>query len=109
MENNCAFAIYDSFPVTPCHCLVIPKRHIESYFDMHDNELLAINDLLKICRDTILKIDYTVQGFNIGVNIGESAGQSVFHVHVHLIPRRAGDSENPKGGVRGVIPNKQQY
>ena len=90
----------NSFPVTPCHCLVIPKRHIESYFDMHDNELLAINDLLKI-KGYNTKIDYTVQGFNIGVNIGESAGQSVFHVHVHLIPRRAGDSENPKRRCKG--------
>jgi diadenosine tetraphosphate (Ap4A) HIT family hydrolase len=109
IDNKFAFAIYDNFPVSTCHCLIIPKRHVESYFDIDDNELLAINDLLKICKEKILINDCSVKGFNVGINIGETAGQSVFHVHIHLIPRRTGDVYNPKGGVRSVIPSKQQY
>lgn len=109
IDNKFAFAIYDNFPVSAYHCLIIPKRHVESYFDIDGNELLAINELLKACKERILINDYSVKGFNIGINIGEIAGQSIFHVHVHLIPRRTGDVDNPKGGVRGVIPNKQQY
>lgn len=109
IDNKFAFAIYDNFPVSTYHCLIIPKRHVESYFDVDDNELLAINDLLKICKEKILINDHSVKGFNVGINIGETAGQSIFHVHIHLIPRRTDDVDNPKGGVRGVIPNKQQY
>jgi len=109
LNGKLAYAIYDEFPVSSYHCLVIPKRHIESFFDVLDEELLEINYLLKQCKIKILEQDNTIEGFNLGVNIGQVAGQSIFHVHVHLIPRRSGDVKNPKGGIRGIIPNKQNY
>ncbi|MBU4269301.1 HIT family protein [Candidatus Dependentiae bacterium] len=108
-ESKLAYSIRDKFPVTTGHSLIITKRHVESFFDLTNNEILEINELLKKIKEEILQEDKTVTGFNVGVNIGLSAGQSVFHVHVHLIPRRLGDIENPKGGVRGIIPNKRDY
>jgi len=109
INGKLAFVRLDKFPVSNLHSLVIPKRHFESFFDITEEELLEINELINIRKEQILKEDKTVMGFNIGINIGEVAGQSVFHLHVHLIPRRVGDVENPKGGVRGVIPNKRDY
>ena len=108
-ENNLAYVSYDSYPVTEYHCLVIPKRHIKDYFELTDVELVACNDLIKIVKDEIINKDQTVSGFNIGTNIGKVSGQSILHCHFHLIPRRKGDVENPQGGVRSVIPNKQHY
>ena len=108
-ENNLAYASYDSYPVSKHHCLVIPKRHINDYFDLSNEELIACNDLIKIIKNEIISEDKTVKGFNIGTNIGKSSGQSILHCHLHLIPRREGDVENPQGGVRSVIPNKQHY
>ena len=107
-ENKTALAFYDGFPVTPGHTLIIPKRHVASYFDLHQEELGNIQELSFACRN-ILKEKYNPQGFNLGVNIGEAAGQSIFHCHVHLIPRYTGDVANPRGGVRGVIPERQNY
>jgi ATP adenylyltransferase len=109
LENKLAFVLEDGFPVTPYHSLVIPKRHFENFFEITNEELLAINELLKAKKEQILDLDKSVGGFNIGINIGEAAGQSIFHLHVHLIPRRVGDIDNPKGGVRGVIPEKRSY
>ena len=103
------FVIADGFPVTKHHSLIIPKRHISSFFDITNDELLELNDLLKLRKEQILAEDKEVEGFNVGINIGLVAGQSIFHVHIHLIPRRFGDIENPKGGVRGVIPSKRNY
>ena len=108
-ENDLAYASYDSYPVSDHHCLIIPKRHIKDYFDMTNDELIACNDLIKIIKNEILEKDNTVKGFNIGTNAGKIAGQSIMHCHIHLIPRREGDVENPQGGVRSVIPNKQHY
>jgi diadenosine tetraphosphate (Ap4A) HIT family hydrolase len=108
-ENALAYASYDSYPVSDDHCLIIPKRHIESYFELSNEELVACNDLIKIVKDEILVKDKTVKGFNIGSNINKTAGQSIMHCHIHLIPRREGDVENPQGGVRSVIPKKQHY
>lgn len=108
-ENELAIAIKDNYPVTKFHTLIIPKRHIEDYFDLSKEEIRACNILLKYMRDDILKDDSNVEGFNIGVNSGSVAGQTVFHCHIHLIPRRAGDVDNPRGGVRGVIPSRQDY
>ena len=108
-ENNLAYASYDSYPVTEHHCLIIPKRHMIDYFDISEDELLACNDLIKIIKNEILDKDHTVKGFNLGTNIGKVSGQSIFHCHFHLIPRREGDVDNPQGGVRSVIPNKQHY
>ena len=108
-ENELAYVIEDGFPVTKKHSLVIPKRHVSSYFDPGKPEINACNMLLEKTKDRIQSKDSSVTGFNIGINIGEDAGQTIFHCHIHLIPRRAGDTENPKGGVRGVVPSKQSY
>ena len=108
-ENDLAYASYDSYPVSDHHCLIIPKRHIKDYFDMTNDELIACNDLIKIVKNEILTRDVNVKGFNIGTNAGKIAGQSIMHCHIHLIPRREGDVDNPQGGVRSVIPNKQHY
>lgn len=108
-ENELAVAFRDLYPVTPLHTLIIPKRHVADYFGLYQPELNAINDLIHLLKDEILEKDRTVVGFNIGMNAGEAAGQTVFHSHTHLIPRRSGDTESPRGGVRGVVPNKQSY
>ena len=108
-ENELCFVIKDAFPVTQQHTLVIPKRHVADYFDLHQPERNAIEAILHEQRQSILEHDNTVTGFNVGINAGASAGQTVFHVHVHLIPRRDGDVADPRGGIRGVIPSKQRY
>ena len=108
-ENEYAYASYDTYPVSDDHCLIIPKRHIKDYFDLTNDELLACNDLIRIVKDDIVNKDPKVEGFNLGTNIGKVSGQSIFHCHFHLIPRRTGDVDNPQGGVRSVIPNKQHY
>lgn len=108
-ENELAVAIRDGFPVTSLHSLVIPKRHLKTYFDLSQSELKACNTLLQELRTSIARDDPTVDGFNIGMNAGEAAGQTVFHCHIHLMPRRFGDVENPKGGVRHLIPGKGYY
>ena len=108
-ENKLAYASYDSYPVTDLHCLIIPKRHIKDYFKLTDEEIIACNELIKKIKKDIEIKDDTVKGFNIGTNLGKVAGQSVMHCHIHLIPRREDDVENPQGGVRSVIPLKQHY
>ena len=108
-ENDLAYASFDSYPVSEHHCLIIPKRHIKDYFDLSNEELIACDQLVKIVKDEILVKDQSVKGFNFGTNIGKASGQSIFHCHFHLIPRRDGDVENPQGGVRSVIPDKQHY
>ena len=108
-ENDLAYASYDSYPVSDHHCLIIPKRHIKDYFNMTNDELIACNDLIQIVKNEILSKDINVKGFNVGTNAGKIAGQSIMHCHIHLIPRREGDVDNPQGGVRSVIPNKQHY
>lgn len=108
-SNNLAYAVHDGFPVTEGHTLVIPKRHVEDFFGLSDEEILACNQLLKKVRATIIAQDELVKGFNIGMNAGEVAGQTIFHCHIHLIPRRKGDVENPRGGVRHIIPGKGFY
>tara|TARA_B100000900_G_scaffold79582_1_gene64006 strand:- start:548 stop:946 length:399 start_codon:yes stop_codon:yes gene_type:complete len=108
-KNNLAYASYDSYPVSEHHCLIIPKRHIKDYFDLSKDELLACDELIKNVKEEILNKDQTVIGFNLGTNIGKASGQSILHCHFHLIPRRENDVENPQGGVRSVIPDKQHY
>ena len=108
-ENELAYASYDSYPVSEHHCLIIPKRHIKDYFELSNDELVACNDLIKIVKKEITNKDPLVKGFNLGTNIGIVSGQSILHCHFHLIPRREGDVDNPQGGVRSVIPNKQHY
>jgi len=108
-ENDLAYASYDTYPVSEFHCLIIPKRHVVDYFELTDEELVACNDLIKIIKEEVLIKDKNVKAFNIGTNAGKIAGQSIMHCHIHLIPRREGDVENPQGGVRSVIRQKQHY
>lgn len=125
MDDNCPFckvesereliastplsiAFFDGFPVSPGHTLIIPRRHVASFFDLTKDEqkdMLTLADNVK----SIIDDKYHPDGYNVGVNVGEAAGQSVLHVHLHLIPRYKGDVSNPRGGVRGVIPAKQNY
>ena len=125
MDNNCPFckaeserdiiassslsvAFFDGFPVSPGHALIIPKRHVSSFFDLSQEERQDLFNLADSVK-RIVEERYHPDGYNIGINVGEAAGQSIFHVHMHLIPRYQGDVPNPRGGVRGVIPAKQNY
>ena len=108
-ENELANASYDTYPVSDQHCLIIPKRHVVDYFELSNEELIACNELIKIVKKEVLDKDQSVKAFNIGTNVGKMAGQSIMHCHIHLIPRREGDVDNPQGGVRSVIPKKQHY
>jgi diadenosine tetraphosphate (Ap4A) HIT family hydrolase len=108
-ENGLAYALHDAYPVTPLHSLIVPRRHAATYFDLHDPERRPINLLLDQVRLAVLANDKAVEGFNVGMNCGETAGQTIMHCHVHLISRRRGDVDQPRGGVRGVIPGKAAY
>ena len=107
--NDLAYGIWDAFPVTLLHTLIIPKRHVIDYFGLTQKELLACNALLTTLRAEVCAVDPTVEGFNIGVNNGSVAGQTIFHCHIHLIPRRPGDVIDPRGGIRNIIPGKGDY
>lgn len=109
VENTLAYAIRDGFPVTAGHTLVIPKRHAPTYFDLTQAEVNACNQLLSQLKEEMERDDGSISGWNIGMNAGEDAGQTVFHCHIHLIPRREGDVESPRGGVRHTIPDKGSY
>ncbi len=102
-------AFDDGYPVTEGHLLIMPRRHAKDWFAMTEAELRDSEALIRTLADAIKRNDAAVTGFNIGTNIGRSAGQTVFHAHVHLIPRRDGDCDNPKGGVRGVIDGRRGY
>lgn len=102
------FAIFDKFPVNPGHTLIIPKRHCSNYFELSVEEQLDCFHLVNQVR-VMLDEKFKPDGFNIGINIGEAAGQTVPHVHIHVIPRYQSDVENPIGGVRCVIPSKKEY
>ena len=103
------YVIRDAFPVTPLHSLIITKRHVVSYFQCSKEEHDEIPIILDTQKTELKILDDTITGFNIGMNIGEDAGQTIFHCHIHIIPRRQGDVANPRGGVRGVIPDRQKY
>ena len=109
LEDELCYVIRDEFPVTSLHTLIIPKRHVADYFSLFQPELNAINRLITTSRDALTSTDDSITGFNLGSNNGADAGQTIHHFHMHLIPRRTGDVENPRGGVRGVIPSKQSY
>jgi ATP adenylyltransferase len=108
-SNELAYVIKDGFPVTEGHALVIPKRHAKDYFGLTEEEVTSCTDLLHLVREQLLAQDHSITGFNIGMNAGESAGQTIFHCHIHLIPRRNGDVEEPRGGIRHTIPGKGSY
>ena len=99
---------WDEYPVNPGHILIIPKRHFQSIFEINLVEFMELWKALYYAKRMIEK-GYKPDGYNVGINDGEVAGQSIMHLHIHLIPRYKGDVENPRGGVRGVIPNKQNY
>ena len=104
-----AYASYDTYPVSKYHALIVPKRHVENYFELNNEEVLACDALLKKLKKMLEIKDDTIEGFNVGSNSGKTAGQSINHCHIHLIPRRSGDVDNPQGGVRSVIADKQHY
>lgn len=108
-ENQLAYTVRDGFPVTRHHTLFIPKRHTLDFFGLTSEELVAIQGLINDQRNLIVGLDPTVNGFNVGMNCGEVAGQTIWHCHVHLIPRREGDVTAPKGGVRNIIAGKGDY
>lgn len=108
LENELAWARYDKYPVSPGHLLIITKRHVADFFDITTDERKALNDLLEEAKKKLDR-EYSPDGYNIGVNCGAAAGQTIMHLHIHLIPRYQGDIDNPRGGVRGVIPDKRIY
>lgn len=108
IENDLCFAKWDKYQVTDGHMLIIPNRHVDNYFSLTHLEKLSVFKLLEDAKSLLDKKN-NPDGYNIGVNVGEAAGQTIKHVHIHLIPRYIGDVEDPKGGVRGVIPVKQKY
>jgi diadenosine tetraphosphate (Ap4A) HIT family hydrolase len=107
-SNEFGMTIRDGFPVSPGHSLVIPKRHIGSWFEITSDEQLALLDLLAIAK-TSLEDEFNPDGYNIGINDGPVAGQTVPHLHMHLIPRYKDDQDDPRGGVRWIIPEKAKY
>jgi len=109
MEGDYAYAMLDKYPVTEGHALIIPKRHFADYFSITAEENQAVFDLILSRKKALLDNDPSITGFNIGVNSGQAAGQTILHCHIHLIPRRTGDLDDPRGGVRGVIPHKMRY
>ena len=108
LENDLAYAVFDVMPVNKGHMLIIPKRHVQNYFEITAEEEAAMLDLLHKGQK-LIEEKYHPDGYNFGVNCNRCAGQSVMHVHMHLIPRYEGDCSNPLGGVRGVIPEKMGY
>ncbi len=108
LESKYSLAVYDKFPVNKGHLLIIPKRHIANYFALTQNEK---NDIWKLAdkASEFLTNKHSPSGFNIGINVNKSAGQTIPHVHIHIIPRYTNDVKDPTGGVRGVIPEKQKY
>lgn len=108
LENQLAFAIYDKYPVASGHMLIITRRHIANFFEATNEERQALNELLDEAKEW-LDDKFQPDGYNIGINCGVDAGQTVMHLHIHLIPRYKGDLDNPKGGVRGAIPDKRVY
>lgn len=107
-QNTFVYAIYDGFPVNPGHTLIITKRHVSNYFDLTIEEKQSIDGALMYVKSKLDK-EFHPDGYNIGINNGEAAGQTIMHLHVHLIPRYHGDTPQPRGGVRGVIPGKMSY
>ncbi len=108
-ENEYARIIHDNSPVSAGHCLIVPKRHIKTYFDATPEENNAFFELIKQAKENIINNGHKPDGFNIGSNNDVAAGQSVFHLHIHVIPRYLGDVENPKGGIRHVIAKNALY
>lgn len=107
-RNECAVAILDAYPLTPGHTLIVPTRHVASFFELDAAEQAAMLDLLRRARERLAG-EMSLDAFNVGINDGPAAGQTVPHVHLHIIPRRWGDVADPRGGVRWVVPDKARY
>ncbi len=108
LENQLAYARFDRYPVSHGHLLIIPRRHVASLFDATDAEIAHLWDIIAQLKP-LIDDQFAPEGYNIGVNDGHAAGQTIMHLHIHLIPRYPGDMDDPKGGVRGVIPERQKY
>jgi diadenosine tetraphosphate (Ap4A) HIT family hydrolase len=108
IKGKLLYARYDNYPVSEGHTLIIPYRHISDYFESSQDEKIEIIEMINKVKK-MLDDKHSPDGYNIGINSGKAAGQSVMHLHVHMIPRYVGDMDDPKGGVRGVIPDKQKY
>ncbi len=107
-ETDLTYVTYDTYPASPGHALIITKRHVANYFDCSSEEVVDLWQSVAMAKQLIEK-EYSPDSYNIGINVGSVAGQSVPHIHIHLIPRYKGDVEDPRGGVRGVIPHKRKY
>jgi diadenosine tetraphosphate (Ap4A) HIT family hydrolase len=107
-QNELAYCERDSYPVSPGHALIIPFRHCANFFDLTPEEMTACMELLAE-EQAAVDEEFNPDGYNVGVNVSAAGGQSIFHVHIHLIPRYTGDSSHPQGGVRQVIPEKADY
>ena len=108
IKSELSIAFFDLYPVNIGHSLIVPKRHISNYFELTPEEKIDIWNIVDKLK-LLLEKEFKPDGFNVGINIGESAGQTIFHCHIHVIPRYQGDMDYPEGGVRGVIPSKQKY
>lgn len=108
IESPMAYSIYDTFPISKGHSLIIPKRHCANYFELTSEEQSACWSMVNTVKQILMQ-KYNPDGFNVGINVNEEAGQTIPHVHIHLIPRYKGDVKDPEGGVRGVIPEKRIY
>lgn len=108
LGNALAYARFDKFPVSPGHLLVLPRRHVADFFEASREERAALLELIDAGK-ALIEENLRPDGYNIGINVGVAAGQTVMHLHVHLIPRFRGDMADPRGGVRGVIPARQKY
>lgn len=108
LDSDLCYAVYDKFPVNLGHILVIPKRHVKDYFELDKNEVDSLWEMVSRVK-ALIDLNHNPQGYNVGFNVGESAGQTIEHVHIHVIPRYKGDMEDPTGGVRHVIPGKGKY
>ena len=107
-ENALAYATRDTYPVSPGHTLIIPRRHCVDFFELTPDELAASMELV-VAEQRALAAELNPDGYNVGVNVGNAGGQSIRHVHIHLIPRYAGDHPRPQGGVRQILPSKADY
>jgi diadenosine tetraphosphate (Ap4A) HIT family hydrolase len=107
-QTDLTYVTYDTYPASPGHALIITKRHVPDYFDCSPEEVIDLWQSVEVAKQAIEK-EFSPDSYNIGINVGSAAGQSVPHIHIHLIPRYSGDVEDPRGGVRGVIPHKRKY
>lgn len=108
LENDFCYARWDNFPVSKGHLEIVPKAHIDSFFDLTNEQLSQVYSLLIAVREIVQK-QYNPDGYNVGINEGEAAGRTIHHLHIHLVPRYKGDVENPRGGVRNIISGKGSY